>query len=61
MPMTDQERAALELTAELYKALLALPVDHPSDMAENVRNLHDIQNRLMARATYRAECNAWKA
>lgn len=53
--LTEQEEIALALTAELYKALLALPADHPHDMAENVRDIHNIQNRILARPAYRSQ------
>lgn len=58
MPLTDAENAALAITAELYKALLDLPVEHPHDIAEHVRDIHDIQNRILSRPGYREHHNA---
>lgn len=53
--LTEQEKVALALTAELYKALQALPADHPHDMPEHVRDIHNIQNRILARPAYRSQ------
>lgn len=61
MPMTDQEESALAITAELYKALLALPIEHSHDMQEHVRDIHNIQNRILARPAYREHKNANQA
>jgi hypothetical protein len=51
--MTPAERAALKLTADLWSALSALPVEHPCDLAEHCRDIHSIQNRIMAREAAR--------
>lgn len=48
--LTPAEDAALRLTADLWNQLLALPELHPDDIAEHRRDIHDIQNRVMARA-----------
>lgn len=53
--LTLQERQVLDLTAELWNAFAALPDKHPSDAAEMQRDIHDIQNRIMARAARRNE------
>lgn len=52
--LNEQERLAIELTAKLYEALRNLPVQHSHDMAEYVRDIHDIQNRIMSRPIARA-------
>lgn len=53
--ITEQEREVIRITAALYNALAALPVQHPADMDESIRDIHNIQNRVMARATARAD------
>lgn len=53
--LSEQESEVLTLTARLYEALLALPADHPHDMPENVRDIHNIQNRVLARPAYRSQ------
>lgn len=47
--MTQKEQAVLKITADLWNAILDLPVLHPSDMRETERDIHNIQNRIMAR------------
>lgn len=51
--MTEEEKRVLALTAELWNALIALPAPHGHDNAEHMRDIHDIQNRLMARVARR--------
>lgn len=51
--MTDEEKRILALTAELWNALVALPAPHGFDNAEHMRDIHDIQNRLLARVARR--------
>lgn len=51
--MTDQERRIIEMTVELWNALLDLPKEHDADNLEDMRDIHDIQNRVLARATRR--------
>lgn len=55
MSLTKQEKDILVMTAKLWNALLELPDQHPTANAENMRDIHDIQNRLMARVAKRAE------
>ncbi len=50
--LTPQELEVLELTAILFAAFVALPVIHPSDVTETQRDIHDIQNRILARASF---------
>ena len=40
---------ALRLTKELWQLLLDLEVKHEDDIHEHRRDIHNIQNRLMAR------------
>lgn len=47
--LTDGEKHALELTAALYNVMARFPKLHPADMDETVRDIHNIQNRIMAR------------
>ena len=54
MSMTPQEQKVLDLTVELWNAFLDLPDQHPHDAPETMRDLHNIQNRLMARVAVRA-------
>jgi len=55
--MTEQEVAAIKLSGQLATALGDLPVEHPCDLEEHVRDIHNIQNRIMARATARGTRN----
>jgi len=47
--MTKEERAILELTRDLWNAIVALPWQHPSDLPDTCRDIHNIQNRIMSR------------
>lgn len=51
--MTEDEEKLLDLTVRLWNGFLALPDHHPTDRDEMCRDIHDIQHRLMARATRR--------
>lgn len=51
--MTEEEKRILALTAELWNALISLPAPHGFDGAEHMRDIHDIQNRLLARVARR--------
>lgn len=51
--LTNEEKRIIEMTAELWNALLALPEYHPNDMPENARDIHCIQNRVLSRAARR--------
>lgn len=53
--ITPEERAVLDLSAQLWNALLELPGTHPQEIAEHVADVHNIQNRVMARVARR--CN----
>lgn len=48
-PLTDEEQAAMELTKALARAMRALEVLHDQDWPETVVDIHNIQNRIMAR------------
>jgi len=54
MKLTGQELEILRLTAEIYNLASKLPRQHPSDMEELAREIHSIQNRVMARLSARA-------
>lgn len=51
--MTKEEQDILNMTADLWNAILDLPVLHPLDMKETQRDIHNIQHRIMARKAYR--------
>lgn len=51
--LTNDEQRVLQLSGKLADELDALPVLHESDMSENIRDIHNIQNRIMARAELR--------
>jgi hypothetical protein len=47
--MTEQESKALELSADLWNALIDLPIIHPADINEACFHIHALQNMIMAR------------
>lgn len=53
MKLTNEELNVLRLSAELYNAISNLPDKHPADMSETDRDIHSIQNRVMARLAAR--------
>ena len=52
--LTAAEFVAIDLSVALISALRELPVLHPRDLEESVRDIHNLQNRIMARAAQRA-------
>lgn len=50
--MTEAERLAWWMLGRAARAVFALPPVHPSEHAESVRDFHDLQCRLLARAAY---------
>jgi hypothetical protein len=50
---TAAEVEALDLSARLWNALVALPHLHNMDAAESARDVHNIQNRLLGRLAVR--------
>lgn len=58
MPLTEQEKACIEMTKELWNALLKLPAMHKFDNPEHMRDIHNIQNRIMANSVIREMNNA---
>lgn len=48
--LTQQEKEALDLTNELWEKIIKLPVLHDMDNQETCRDIHNIQNRLLARS-----------
>lgn len=53
MPVTEQEKKILDMTGEVWNAFLTLPVEHPSDRDEFMRNIHALQNIILSRSAYR--------
>lgn len=53
--LTEKENEALRLTVQLWKALGELEDIHPDDIHENRRDIHNIQNRIMARPEQRIQ------
>lgn len=53
--MSDAEKEIIALTALLWNKFLALPHRHPSDAEEMQRDIHAIQNRVMARVAVRSD------
>ena len=55
--MNEEEENVLVLTARLWNAILELEEIHPADNEEHARDIHNIQNRIMARPHRRDESN----
>lgn len=53
MGLDDKEKKAMDLTVQLWTALLELETEHPDDIHEHRRDIHCIQNRIAARPTLR--------
>lgn len=53
--MTPEEGDAWALLAVAATRILQLPEVHPSDRPEAARDIHDLQNRLLTRASYSLE------
>ena len=51
--LNEKEERALEITANLWACLNDLEELHPSDIVEACRDIHNIQNRIMARPIQR--------
>jgi len=51
--MKKKEIIALNKTTELWNALIDLDVLHPDDINEARRDIHNIQNRILARKATR--------
>ena len=49
---TPSERRAWEALASAANLMLRLSSVHPADRSETVRDIHNLQNRMLARATY---------
>ncbi|GIG68414.1 hypothetical protein [Phytomonospora endophytica] len=50
---TPEEAVCWLLTARAGGAFFGLPVQHPSEIPEVVTAIHEIQNKLLSRPTYR--------
>lgn len=56
--LTEKERKALDLTNQLWNALIEIEDEHkmhPDEIHEHRRDVHDIQTRIMARVVARLE------
>ena len=53
--LTDDEKECLYHTRELWNDLVNLKQIHPDDLNEYRRDIHNIQNRIMARPTQETE------
>ena len=51
--LNEKEQTAMDLTVQLWSALVALDTEHPDDIHEHRRDIHSIQNRIAARPTLR--------
>ena len=51
--LNEKEQKALNLSVELWKALLDLEVIHPDDRKENSIDIHNIQNRICSRPYFK--------
>ena len=52
--LTNKERAVVEAAADLWNLIVELKVEHGQDLMEYNRDIHNIQNRVMARPIRRA-------
>lgn len=52
--LTPDEVAIIDALGEVANQISKLPVQHPLDLPETVRDIHDLQNRIMARVAVRA-------
>jgi hypothetical protein len=57
--LTVAERAVLSLSGEVFSLFKELGDHHPADVEETARDIHNIQNRIMARVVMRtwARCS----
>lgn len=57
MPLTDQEKKVLKMTAELWNEFLAMPAAHctKEDIADMRFHINAIQSMVYARPTVREE------
>lgn len=51
--LTPAEQNCINISAALWNAASQLPDQHPRDLSELQRDIHDIQNRVMARLARR--------
>ncbi|MFT5450544.1 MAG: hypothetical protein ACI9N9_000021 [Enterobacterales bacterium] len=54
MGLTKLEQEIIDLTVKLWSALIELPEQHKDDIHEARRDVHNIQNRIAARPTWRS-------
>lgn len=53
--LTKEEISILDLTRLLWNAIVALPAQHSSDIQDTCHDIHNIQNRIMARPFVRVQ------
>jgi hypothetical protein len=51
--LSDAERALLRTIAVVWEEFLALPHDDPDEIREARRTLHELQDKILARAARR--------
>jgi hypothetical protein len=47
--LNAKEQEAIDLTVQLWNAIIELDVLHPMENQEHCRDIHNIQNRLQSR------------
>jgi hypothetical protein len=47
--LTPAETRALDLSRDLWNAFIALPILNPAEQDETMRDIHNIQNRILSR------------
>lgn len=52
--LTEQERECLNAIGHAFNLFSALPVIHPADLPETVRDIHNLQNRVLSRVGLRS-------
>ena len=51
--ITKEEQEILDFTTFLWNKIIELPILHDSDNPETQRDIHNIQNRILARPQVR--------
>ena len=51
--MTEQEQDIVEELGNIWNLYLKLPVEHPMAQSEFCSGIHNLQNHVAARASYR--------
>lgn len=53
--LNKKEKEAIDCTVELWDSILKLEVIHPDDVDEFRRDIHNIQNRILARPEIKSQ------